>query len=530
MAALLMYFIRFGYDYANSDQDETIPYLLHRLDPSLFAQDWFVQMQTAEIGIRTFFVALLHFLSLVLPVWLAVLVVYIAAFLILAGAVYRLGVLLTHDILVAAACLVAVLVLTPQWTLGGNDLVHAMLVPSMVAWGLALWGVVYYLQQRLLVSALLLGLATWTQVLVGLQLAGLLGVVLITEIFRAERQWADIFRFGGVFLLTSLPALVPILFQQIGTPERPEVADAPSVFYLMAAFRAPHHYLFHSFPLRTVVRFGALALLGTASLAWLRHSRPQFSYRFIYTTLVSILCLCVFGYLFTEVWPVLFIAKLQLFKTTVFAKILFVLLICATAMTSLPVSLRNHLKSILLARRTGFITVCIVGVLLIGIALWTHGPLHSKIRPLAHSDTEIAELESWVQAQTPVDAVFAVPPSWSGFRSRAQRAAVVTFKNFPFEDAAIHEWYQRLTDIAPLEMPERGSPQLQAGLDGAFETLSSNQFRTLGQRYGFKYVIRSQPLTDTQVAEPIYTAGDWTVYRMSFEARFANLALHSVLR
>ena len=178
LAALLLYVLRFGYDYGASDQDEFLPYLLHRLDPTLFAQDWFVLTQASTFGIRTYFVLLLQGLSLVVPAWLAVLVLYVSAWLLTAGAVYALGHAFTRNRLAAAAAVVLALVLTPQWTLGGNDLAHSMLVPSMVGWGLGLWGLVFFLRYRPGQAALLLGTATWMQPLVGLQLAGLLGLML----------------------------------------------------------------------------------------------------------------------------------------------------------------------------------------------------------------------------------------------------------------------------------------------------------------------------------------------------------------
>ena len=82
LGALLLYALRFGYDYGASDQDEFLPYLLHRLDPELLSQDWFVITQGATFSIRTYFVMLLQGLALVIPVWLAVLVLYGGAWLL----------------------------------------------------------------------------------------------------------------------------------------------------------------------------------------------------------------------------------------------------------------------------------------------------------------------------------------------------------------------------------------------------------------------------------------------------------------
>src|SRR5690606_19050858 len=113
-------------------QDEVIPYLLHRLDPALFTQDWFVNIQLSEFSVRTYFVWLIHALSLLLPVWLSVLIIYVATWLAIGAAVYRLAFHFTRDQLPSVAAVVLTLLLTPVWSLGCNDLLQSRLVASLV--------------------------------------------------------------------------------------------------------------------------------------------------------------------------------------------------------------------------------------------------------------------------------------------------------------------------------------------------------------------------------------------------------------
>ena len=120
LAALLLYVLRFGYDYGLSDQDEFLPYLLHRLDPLVLAQDWFVLGQASAFSIRTYFVSMLQVPAQVMPVWLVVLGVYGAAWLLTGGAVYALGHAFTRNRLAAAAAVVTALVLRPAAGNGGR--------------------------------------------------------------------------------------------------------------------------------------------------------------------------------------------------------------------------------------------------------------------------------------------------------------------------------------------------------------------------------------------------------------------------
>ena len=521
LAALLLYVLRFGYDYGASDQDEFLPYLLHRLDPELLAQDWFVLTQASSFGIRTYFVMLLQAIALVVPVWLVILILYMGAWLLIAGAVYERGYAVTRTRLAAGAAVVVALVLTPQWTLGGNDLVHSMLVPSMCGWGLGLWGIVFFLRYRPGQAAFLLGAATWLQALVGLQLAGLLGLILLWRLIANRGGGRHLLLFAGVYAMAALPVLGPLLLQQLSgaTP----VEDAPSMFYILAQFRVPHHYLFYSFPARSLVRFGALMVLGLTSLVLL-HRRQRVHYStFLIRTLGCIAGLCVLAFLFTEIRPVFFVVQLQLFKTTVLAKLLFVILICGGVFAWLPAPFARPLDRLMDLKGWGLAAVLGIWLLAIGSVFLGFEVLRAKAGPLAHKGTPTEQVETWARTQTPRDAVFAVPPSWSGFRSRARRAIVVNYKAFPYRDRLNLTWFERLTQMAPISLPQRSGPAIQDSLDAAFLRQPVPALHRLADRYDFDYVVRDRRFTPASSSfEQVYISGEWIVYRIVSEDRPAE--------
>ena len=523
LGALLLYALRFGYDYGVSDQDEFLPYLLHHLDPSLLAQDWFVITQGAAFSIRTYFVMLLQGPALIVPAWLVLLIFYGVAWVLIAGAVYALGYAFTRNRLAAAAAVVVALVLTPQWTLGGNDLVHSMLVPSMAGWGLGLWGVVFFLRYRSGQVAFLLGAATWMQALVGLQLAGMLFVILLWRLTHSPGTLRRVLLFAGVYALAALPALGPLVLQQLGGTPPPEAADTPSMFYVLAQFRAPHHYLFYSFPARSLVRFGALTALGLTSFVLLHRKQSVHYSTFLIPAFCCIAALCLFAFLFTEIRPVLFVAQLQLFKTTVLAKLLFVILICGAVFAWLPDAVTRPLEKLMDAKGRGLAAVLGLWVLAIGSVIGGVEAVRAKAVPLAREGTPIEQVETWARTQTPRDAVFAVPPSWSGFRSRARRGIVINYKAFPYRDRLNITWFERLTNMAPITLPDRGGSTLQDSLDAAFFRQPASTLLHLAGRYDFEYVVRNRPLAPTSASfDPVYSSGEWIVYRIISAADLNN--------
>lgn len=498
LGSFLLYFLRFGYDYANSDQDEVIPYVLHRMDPGLFTQDWFVNTQISEFSVRTYFVWLLNAFSLILPLWLTTLFIYVVTWLFLGAAIYKLAFHITRDSLAASASVLVALVLTPLWTLGGNDLVHSMLVASMVAWALGLWAVYHFLRGRFLLAPVLLGVACWIQALVGLHLAILLVAIRLYRILRREpgpNTIGGVLVFGGLFVLWSSPALGPLVYQELFALQEP-LSPEPSLFYILAQFRLPHHYLPGSFYLHSWTRFGLLTVLGLGVLLSARYRRGLESLPFVVRSLAFIAALCIFATIFTELHPTLLIAKLQLFKTTVFAKLLLVILVTGAACYVIPSTIRTPLQEVIRWPRIGLAVVLVIWIGVGVAAVHSNGPLRDWIGPFRRAAEPIGYVQNWANRSTNPSAIFAVPPSYSSFRSGAQRTIVINHKAIPFNDADMVTWFNRLMDMAPIDLPRRGGPETLSHLDSAFAALSAEDLMALAERYRFEYVVRPTALID----------------------------------
>ena len=501
VATILVFLLRRDYGFGFSDQDEIIPYLLQLLDASLFTADWFVAYQSSSFGPRTGFVWLMLPLAKLLGMHSAFLLVYLASFAASACAVYALAHELLRDKVAAAASVAAVMLLTPKFTLGGNDLIASMLTPSVAAWSLALWSIVLFVRGRPVRSAVLAGLATWLQALVGLQAALLLGVLLLWSGFRSRTPYI----FALAYASVALPALAPIAVQQLLPTAS---AEGPGLFYTLFEFRAPHHYLFTSFTRISAAGFGMLVVLGLAGYRFVRSHMRADCRRFVMRSLVVVACAGVISIVGTEVVPLSAVAKLQLFKMTVSAKVILAVLFCGAVARGLPRGLRAVGDALM--DHSHYVSAA---TFLAAATLLTASPTVLGLRP-----EPVPPLESWARRATPQEAIFAVPPSWDGFRSRAHRAILINYKAFPFLPGLEAEWLERLTAAAPITLPERGYASIQDSLDQAFLRLPASDLRALWRRYGVRYFVRNQELSATDF-EVAYEDGPWRIYRIKTENR-----------
>ncbi|MBX2822056.1 MAG: hypothetical protein KTR29_20350 [Rhodothermaceae bacterium] len=506
-----LYLFRFGYAYGFSDQDEFLPYLMHLLDASLFTQDWFVGTQLSSFSIRAYFVYLLLIPAKVVSIPIATGLLYVTSWFATASGIYILALHLSKNRIAAIASVALALVMTPFWTLGGNDLVHSMLVPSMLGWSLGIWSVVFFIKNRVVYAALLLGLATLFQALVGLQLGLLLGAVMSVQFMgRNDRPFRDIYTFSIVYLVSASPALVPLFYQQFNaaSPSMYKMVGAPSLYYIMAEFRNPHHYLFHSFDMLRASQFALLSALGLIGLFFCARRIKVFPTYLVSSLLIIIGLICIIAYFGTETYANLTVAKLQLFKLTVFAKVLLIISACAALVTFIPKSYQSYIERYVWDYPARFILIylTVYALLIIG---QSHR-YQSKVYPFSATNDPFNVVYDWARTNTADSSVFAVPPSWSGFRSSAQRGIVINHKAFPYKDGDIVQWYTRLESIAPTNRPARTDRSLMAKLDSSYEHRSTNQIEKYINTYHIDYLVRGSALDAPYSL--VFKTRDWYVY------------------
>jgi hypothetical protein len=100
---------------------------------------------------------------------------------------------------------------------------------------------------------------------------------------------------------------------------------------------------------------------------------------------------------------------------------------------------------------------------------------------------EVAEVASFAKANTPADAVFYTPPRMGEFRYLAERAIVVDFAAYPFQDLSMREWYRRIADCYGVS-PLMGFDSVTQ-LNLTVYRISDEELKTLSHRYGFDYAV-----------------------------------------
>lgn len=97
------------------------------------------------------------------------------------------------------------------------------------------------------------------------------------------------------------------------------------------------------------------------------------------------------------------------------------------------------------------------------------------------------DLASWARHSTPEDAIFLTPPQFGQFRLVAERAIVVDFKAFPFQDQAILEWQQRLFDCYGI--PTTTGFAAAEEMDASYRAIEDAAIQALQSKYSISYAV-----------------------------------------
>ena len=149
-----------------------------------------------------------------------------------------------------------------------------------------------------------------------------------------------------------------------------------------------------------------------------------------------------------------------------------------------------------------------LAVLLVGmgpVALAEFRKSHVDIRPIEGTRSHVY---SWVQSNTPVDSLWAVPLDWKDFRLNAQRAIVADWSATPFYPADVIEWHRRMRDLTGL--PEiRTADQVNA----AYEAMNCDRVDYLQKTYGVDYVVTASS-NDMPCGVSVYQDDRFKVWRV----------------
>jgi hypothetical protein len=144
-----------------------------------------------------------------------------------------------------------------------------------------------------------------------------------------------------------------------------------------------------------------------------------------------------------------------------------------------------------LQKGEGFRKIATVALPIIVLIAWPVIGVGMTPEPV---DPEYREVCLWAKdpANTPLDAIFLVPPQETDFRLYAQRAIVVNFKHVPQLSGEIVQWERRLLDV--LGVPNVGVfphdyTQTLAAIESTYEDRSPAALISVARKYGARYIV-----------------------------------------
>ncbi|MEG4106577.1 DUF6798 domain-containing protein [Microcoleus sp. S13_C5] len=349
-----------GYIFPIGGNFPEVPPIQFMLNPELYKNDYYVQ-EMVKFNPRYYYYYIIYLLAnLGTSIPLAHFIYQFLSFGSFILACYAIINIYTNSKLPAAA--MAFLCIAASFTDVGNTLIFSTKsVPSTFAMAFAVWGIYFSLRQKWLIGYFCFGLGCLLQFLVGL-LPGLMMLpVLFIESVR-QRKFKTLIL--AIALLAAMASIVYVPMLLTGTTSTHTIDNAQFV-YIHAKVRNPHHILPSNWGLGNWFNFicfiiGGLLCIKKSDLL------PQED-KIIFYTIVSTSILALFlNYIFVEVYPLAFMAKLQLARTVPFAQLI-IFIAVALMVDRLYRNQQIAISLFLLA----ILTLPFRGIIFLGLSVWS---------------------------------------------------------------------------------------------------------------------------------------------------------------
>lgn len=306
----------YGYHFPSSNNLVEVPPVITLLNPELYQQDFYVQ-DMLQITPRYYYQYLMYVTAkLGLGLSLTYFFYYVIAFSCFILGLYAIGNKLGKSKL-SAAVLAFLGIVAVDGTVGYVSLFRSEPIPAIFAMGLVIWGIYFCFSQRWILGYLFFGIACTIQFLVGILPGILMAPLLIIEAKQTKNIKTVILSFITLGIWAGFVYLPMVITGNTGT----ETMSNAEFVYLYGHIRNPHHIIPSAWPTRLwrnlffFMAGGILCITSAYSL------QKQVKINFIIVILLSFITLFL-GYIFVELYPLAFVAKLQLGRTTPFAQLM----------------------------------------------------------------------------------------------------------------------------------------------------------------------------------------------------------------
>jgi len=524
--------LAYGKTYGSNNQLTYLLGPLHRVHPELYRRDWLVATTTAYHPVFTWIAAPMYALDPggIAAFAIAQLVVMIATYALL----YRLiAALAPRARLPMYLLLAGVLALGGGRAMAGSYLFAGYLQPSSLATLGWLAALLAWLRDRPLSAGVWLALAGVCHI--NFLLLGI-GLFAAGELASGRVELRRLAAVLGPSLVV-LAAFAPALFASAHAHE-PDLA-----LRILVKFHVPGHYDPARFrrwvPLHVawlVVAWGALPLARAAG-----HPAVDRLWRFAAVATA----VCVAATAIVSIPPWLGFTRLYVWRIAPFAQLASQLIVVAAALAPVAAATSSSRRTLAVVIGAAVVLVETIHLTHDHLTISAYGLLAAvglaarwpRVRALAlalavatygvalgnQRDTLVDSplfdpkcvggdcvLIDWVKTETPVDAVFLVPPYMSWFRLLGERAVVADTKSPPLYPDEIVEWYRRL--CAMVDAPEMATHE---AVEARWDTLAADQLVAAAHRFDVDYVLLYKGRSPARLTLPVaFENADYVVYRL----------------
>ncbi|MEM9273064.1 MAG: DUF6798 domain-containing protein [Cyanobacteria bacterium P01_F01_bin.143] len=319
ISALLFY----GYKLTSSNIYNQVPAIISLLNPELYNEDFYIQEMT-QFTPRFYYYYLIYWgvkLGISLP-WVCF-ILYLIAFSSFLIGLYSLGRILNQSRLSATIFTFLGFAATVNGRIGHADLFRVDPIPATLAMGLVIWGFYFCFRQKWILGYLFFGLTCFLQFLVG-ALPGVLMAIPLLVSAKKNKKFQQIF--FSFFVLGVCVCLIYIPMLLSGNTNSGNVGNEEFV-YLYGFLRHPHHLIFSSFGFRGSrgwINFILFTIGGLLCINSCKSLDKDNKFK-LSTVIVVSCCLLLINYIFVELYPINFIAKLQFARATPFSQLMILL-------------------------------------------------------------------------------------------------------------------------------------------------------------------------------------------------------------
>lgn len=439
LAVAAVFLLVHGYSFNTNDQAEHLPQVYQMLDPELYPNDYFVPITNAQFTVRHFYEQFVLGVHHAIGLEWGLFGLTFLCVALMAYAFMRIAQRWFRNAWAVVLAPVFGMLVFYGFTVGGNHIMYGSFVSSTAAKSLAAFALWRWISGRQLSAAMVLGVATLFQALVGLQLF----VILAGYVILFRRSVSGLLRLAFGYMAVAGFVLVPVFMRQFGVEES---FDKELYYEILYRFRNHHHYLPSLFPLTHYIKLVLLLISAGLGYAFVR---PQDRGFFPALALFGLLGM-IFYSTTLEVLDVHAIGKVQWFKVTVWLAGFSGLMWAGVFGQLLAGFVPFHRMRAILGAAS---SVCIV-VLLFGIT-------HSKYLPERFdgkymigerrlSDRE--KMHRWISSNTPKDVVVLVSPENNAFACQAKRPMPVHYQAIIHEPFFMMPWYETFSVVYGVTM------------------------------------------------------------------------------